>query len=145
MGADFVIAVDLNHNIVGRKEPEISTPDSNLELLEKKNGLLSAQRHKILEALNKRIEAVDFPALTQIRQWAARDPLPNIFEVLGTSSSIMATQITTMRLKTDPPDLLIRPDLGYIKFLEYDRAQETIAEGYREARVRLDALIVKGE
>ncbi|MBL0712847.1 MAG: patatin-like phospholipase family protein [Desulfosarcina sp.] len=145
MGADFVIAVDLNHNIVGRKEPEISTPDSNFELLEKKNGLLSVQRHKILEALSRRIEAVDFPVLTQIRQWAARDPLPSIFEVLGTSSSIMATQITTMKLKTDPPDLLIRPDLGHIKFLEYDRAQETIAGGYREAKVRLDALIQKEE
>ena len=83
MGAYFVIAVDLNHNIVGKKETEISTPDSNFELLEKKNGLLSGQRYKILEALNKRIEAVDFPALTQIRQWAAREPFPSIFEVLG--------------------------------------------------------------
>ncbi len=141
MGADFVIAVDLNHNIVGRKESKISTPDSNFELLEKKNGLLSVQRSKILEALNKKIEAVDFPALAQIRQWAAREPLPNIFEVLGTSSSIMETQITTTRLQTDPPDFLIQPDLGHIKFLEYNRAQETIAEGYREARVLFDKLI----
>jgi len=141
MGADFVIAVDLNHNIVGRKESEISPPDSNFELLEKKNGLLSVQRSKILEALNKKIEAVDFPALAQIRQWAAREPLPNIFEVLGTSSSIMETQITTTRLQTDPPDFLIQPDLGHIKFLEYNRAQETIAEGYREARVLFDKLI----
>jgi NTE family protein len=141
MGADFVIAVDLNHNIVGRKESKISTPDSNFELLEKKNGLLSVQRSKILETLNKKIEAVDFPALAQIRQWAAREPLPNIFEVLGTSSSIMETQITTTRLQTDPPDFLIQPDLGHIKFLEYNRAQETIAEGYREAGVLFDKLI----
>jgi hypothetical protein len=58
-----------------------------------------------------RIEAVDFPALTQIRQWAAREPLPSIFEVLITSSSIMETQITTTRLQTDPPDFLIQPVL----------------------------------
>jgi len=141
MGADFVIAVDLNHNIVGRKESKISTPDSNFELLEKKNGLLSVQKNKILEVLNRRIEAVDFPALTQIRQWAAREPLPSIFEVLITSSSIMESQITTTRLQTDPPDFLIQPDLGHIKFLEYNRARETIAEGYQEARVRLDLLL----
>jgi NTE family protein len=141
MGADFVIAVDLNHNIVGRKESKISTPDSNFELLEKKNRLLSVQKNKILEALNRRIEAVDFPALTQIRQWAAREPLPSIFEVLITSSSIMETQITTTRLQTDPPDFLIQPDLAHIKFLEYNRARETIAEGYQEARVRLDLLL----
>ena len=141
MGADFVIAVDLNHNIVGRKKSKISTPDSKAELFEKKNGLLSVQRHKILEALNRRIEAVDFPALNQIRKWAAREPLPSIFEVLITSSSIMETQITTIRLKTDPPDLLIRPDVGHVKFLEYNRALETIAEGYREARSQFDKLI----
>jgi NTE family protein len=141
MGADFVIAVDLNHNIVGRKESKISTPDSNFELLEKKNRLLSVQKNKILEALNRRIEAVDFPALTQIRQWAAREPLPSIFEVLITSSSIMETQITTTRLQTDPPDFPIQPDLAHIKFLEYNRARETIAEGYQEARVRLDLLL----
>ncbi|MBW2635759.1 MAG: patatin-like phospholipase family protein [Deltaproteobacteria bacterium] len=107
MDADFVIAVDLNHNIVGRKESKISTSDSNFELLEKKNGLLSVQRYKILETLNRRIEAADFPALTQIRQWAAREPLLSIFEVLITSSSIMESQITTTRLQTDPPDFLI--------------------------------------
>ena len=56
------------------------------------------------------------------------------------SSSIMETQITTTRLQTDPPDFLIQPDLGHIKFLEYNRARETIAVGYQEARVRLDLL-----
>lgn len=36
-----------------------------------------------MEALNRRIEAVDFPVLIQIRQWATREPFPSIFEVLG--------------------------------------------------------------
>jgi predicted acylesterase/phospholipase RssA len=64
-----------------------------------------------------------------------------VFEVLITSSSIMESQITTTRLQTDPPDILIQPDLAHIKFLEYNRARETINLGYQEARVRLDLLL----
>jgi NTE family protein len=46
-------------------------------------------------------------------------------------------QITATRLATDPPDLLIRPKLGDVRFLEFHRAEEAIAEGYREAMVQL--------
>jgi NTE family protein len=46
----------------------------------------------------------------------------------------MEAQITAARLKTDPPDLLIQPDLGHIRFLEFNRAQETIAAGYEATK-----------
>ena len=142
MGADFVIAVDLNHNIIAkRKSKKPAIPDSSPALSEKKDDQPPGKRIKILEALNKKIGTVDFPALTQIKRWTAREPLPSIFEVLVTSSSIMETQITSTRMKTDPPDLLIRPDLSHIKFLEYYRAREAIAEGYHEARFQLDKLM----
>jgi len=72
-----------------------------------------------------------------VRQWLQRDPAPNIFEVLTTSISIMETQITGIKLATDPPDLLIQPRLGHIRFLEFHRAQEAIDEGYREATTQL--------
>lgn len=133
MGAEFVIAVDLNHNIIGNNGFE-KTPgrDSGKEFSDKKGRQNPEKRNKLVEALNKRIGAVDFPALTHVRQWMKREPLPSIFEVLATSASIMETQITAIRLKTDPPDILIQPNLGHIKFLEYNRAKEAIAEGYKE-------------
>jgi NTE family protein len=62
------------------------------------------------------------------------DPVPNIFEVIINSINIMEAQITTARLKTDPPDLLIQPDLGHIRFLEFNRAQEAIVAGYEETK-----------
>ena len=46
----------------------------------------------------------------------------------------MEAQITTARLKTDPPDLLIQPDLGHIRFLEFNRAEEAIFAGYEETK-----------
>jgi len=64
----------------------------------------------------------------------ARDPMPNIFEVLMTSINIMETQITATRLKADPPDVLIQPHLGHIRFLEFNRAEEAIVAGYEETK-----------
>ncbi|MBW2169671.1 MAG: hypothetical protein JRG69_10505 [Deltaproteobacteria bacterium] len=68
----------------------------------------------------------------------SRDPLPNIFEIIMSSINIMETQITTTKLKTDPPDLLIQPKLGHLKFLDFHRAKEAIFEGYRETKLCID-------
>ena len=56
------------------------------------------------------------------------------------SINIMEAQITATKLKTDPPDLLIQPNLGHIRFLEFNRAQEAILEGYEETKARLGQL-----
>ena len=135
MGADFVIAVDLNHNII-KNNGLCKTPDSDssTRFSEKKGRQNPEKRNKLVEALNKRIGAVNFSALTQAKQKMKKEPLPSIFEVLTTSISIMETQITAIRLKADPPDILIQPNLGHIKFLEFNRAKEAIAEGYKEGR-----------
>ena len=142
MGADFVIAVDLNHDIVGKKAPVLSHENMNSD---KEPVKTLPEKNKILNALNKRVRAIDIPTLTQIREWAGMDdPLPNIFEVLVTSINIMETQITATNLKTDPPDILIQPNLGHLKFLEFNRAKEAIAEGYEEGRKQIKKFLEKG-
>jgi len=60
-----------------------------------------------------------------------KEPMPSIFEVLTSSINIMEDQIKTIRLKTDPPDILIQPNLSHLKFLEFNRAKEAIDEGYK--------------
>ena len=138
MGADFVIAVDLNHNIIGNTESgKITNIDSNKKSLKKKNRQGQERKNKLVEALNKRIKAVDFPALTHVKEWMNKEPLPSIFEVLTSSIDIMETQITAIRLKTDPPDILIQPNLGHLKFLEFNRAKEAIDEGYKVSREKI--------
>jgi NTE family protein len=92
---------------------------------------------RIAQDLTNRLNEFSSPALSQVRQWLHRDPVPNIFEVLTTSINIMEVQITATKLATDPPDLLIQPKLGDIRFLEFHRGEEAIAEGYREAAARL--------
>lgn len=145
MGADFVIAVNVNHDIMS-KRGIAQPPPADLNEQRARTSDQHAQKKKssIIEALNKRIGWVDFPVLSQVRRWTAKDPQPSIFEVLVASINIMEAQITAIRLKNDPPDLLFQPNLGHIRFLEFNRAEEAIAEGYREAAARLDTLFKKG-
>ncbi|MBW1858070.1 MAG: patatin, partial [Deltaproteobacteria bacterium] len=136
MGADLVIAVDLNHDIIGKKGvKKASISNSDNMALGKEIGNSFTEGNRILNALNKKVRAIDIPKLTQIKQWMARDPMPNIFEVLMTSISIMETQITDTKLKTDRPDMLIQPHLGRIRFLEFNRAEEAIVAGYEETKL----------
>jgi predicted acylesterase/phospholipase RssA len=43
----------------------------------------------------------------------------------------------------DPPDLLIQPHLGHIKFMEFNRAQEAIDAGYKETMRKAGKMIAK--
>lgn len=130
MGADFVIAVDLNSDSMPRKRPRPSTAGI-------RRGLGVGEDHPLALSLREKISALDLSVVMQIRTWLERDSSPDIFEVLLTSIRIMQTQITRSNLKSDPPDLLIQPNLGHINLMEFHRAEEAIAEGYRAAKSQL--------
>lgn len=137
MGADFVIAVDLSHRVVGgRFSREVPAPPRE----EEQDTRVTELKNRIAQALSARMARVRVPALDQIRRWRSRQPLPSIFDVMTTSISIMETLITTARLRADPPDLLIQPKVGHLRSLEFHRAGEAIAEGYREAAHRLGGM-----
>lgn len=80
----------------------------------------------------------------RVREWLTRDAAPNIFEVLGGAVLIMEERIAEMRLRIDPPDLLIQPNVGHIRFFDFHRAAEVIAEGYRAAKEALSQWIPAG-
>ena len=135
MGADYVIAVDLNADIIDKRSANgIAPVDPSSEYVIDQPP---PQKRRIAQDLTSRLNEFSSPALSQVRLWLHRDPVPNIFEVLTTSINIMEAQITRIRLATDPPDLLIQPRLGHIRFLEFHRAQESIDEGYRETTAQL--------
>lgn len=146
MGADFVIAVDLNHGIANDKGfRQTASPISRGPHSRTDAGNTTEKNNKILELLNARFAAVDFPALSQLKEWMRAERAPSIFEVLTSSINIMEAQITETKLKTDPPDLLIQPNLSHLKFLEFNRAEEAIAEGYRAAKVQLNRIFKEGD
>jgi len=143
MGADIVIAVDLNHGIVAGK---------NLKPLLNTGKMDSAEDHApgmfsrwvgdyrlSMKDIRQKLLAGGNPVSAQFRQWVSEEPLPSIFEVLLASINIMETHITKTRLCLDRPDVTIQPPLGHIRFLEFDRAEEIIEIGYRSAIAQLAA------
>lgn len=155
MGADFVIAVDINHYLVhghttrrrklsSREDPEAKRREKDgsvtkqalpLFLKELKRKLREdvIARNKVLAHLNAQLEKVHLPELAAFREAFERDDVPSILEVLLTSTAIMETRIGDYRMKLDRPDLLILPEVGEIRSHEFSRGEETIAEGYRAA------------
>ena len=113
LGAEYVIAVDLNTHQVGKsfrknhnkKKPELQN-NSSLDLKGWYNRIV-----------NKMFENDDAKAE------------PGFFDVLSNSISIMQDRITRSRMAGDPPDILLRPDLSEIEIMEFDKAEIAIDKG----------------
>lgn len=54
---------------------------------------------------------------------------PSLFGVMVSSLNIVQDRLARSRLAGDPPDVLIVPRVGHIGLMEFDRAEELIAEG----------------
>ncbi len=143
MGAKLVIAVDLNHEIVAGKAPKslskTSESSENSRFVQTLSRMGGTKYLSAVERINLSLQSMDNPALKQIQAWLAEESLPNIFEVLLSSINVMETQITRTRLQMEPPDLLIQPKLGHIRFLEFNRAEEIINIGYEETCKQLES------
>lgn len=144
IGADIVIAVDLNHEIIAGKnlKPLLATEKASSaehDVFDMFSRWVGDYRMSMKD-IRQRLLAGDNPASAQFRKWTSAEPLPSIFEVLLASINIMETRITQTRLQLDEPDVIIQPPLGHIRFLEFDRAEEIIAIGYRHAQWQLASL-----
>ncbi len=103
MGADYVIAVDVTHDLPGgggAKRTLLPDLDGMPHGGEPENG--STWKSAPLATVGERIMSVDVPGLTQIKHWLAREPMPNIFEVLMASMNVMERQIAELRLRAEP-------------------------------------------
>lgn len=121
LGADFVIAVNLNLPLarsearepVSQNKPQATETlsiDDSAELFARWSGLLD-----------------NF--VSSIR--SDRQPSePGMIEVLLTTISIMQNQISRSRMKGDPPDLTVNPLLDDFNLMDFHRAAEAIEAGY---------------
>lgn len=141
MGADIVIAVDLNYKIIKGNHPAKPEPHTDNTVMQVLSRLGGERYQAAMERIEKRLHSWDdIPTLVQAREWLEEESLPNIFEVLLNSINIMETQITSNRLKIDPPDVLVQPPLGDVRFLEFNRAEEIISIGYETMRQHIEKL-----
>ena len=97
-------------------------------------GAAAARLHEVLLAMNN-------PAAMQLDAWVHRAPMPGILDVLMSAIYVMQAKIAKANLERHPPDLLIRPSLGSIRFMDFDRAGEIIELGYQAAKRALVAWV----
>lgn len=129
LGAERVIAVNLNAGIVGRRISGISRTAAAEHQARPETTLverLTAQLREQAGVLKNQV--------------LGEDDRPGLFDVVSSSVHIMQDRITRGRLEDDPADVLLEPRLGAIGLLEFDRAAEAIAAGrdcVRQALPRL--------
>ncbi|RDE24501.1 patatin [Motiliproteus coralliicola] len=123
LGADIVIAVNLNGDIVGKRPRE---PQAQSETVPKtSNGVVD----RISDLVSEYTASVFTPTKDD------NEP-PSLFDSIAGSINITQDRITRSRMAGDPPDILLSPKLGHIGLLEFYRADEAINEG-RDSVVRL--------
>lgn len=132
MGADVIIAVNLNSDLVGRH--------INSRSEQKKS--VGAEERDLFNQLLKKLNSGMLES--KLARWAGErkqgPSVPGLFEVMASSINIMQDRITKSRMAGDPPDVLISPRLAQLGLLEFDRADEAIAEGYDSVQ-RMEAAI----
>ena len=74
------------------------------------------------------LELLD-PGDTKELTIAKNERTPGYFDVIANSINIMQDQITRTRLAGEPPHVMLVPRLRDIALLEFNRANEAIAEG----------------
>ena len=112
LGADIVIAVNLNGDIVGKRfdQPEVENNEH-----EGIGGKISALVREYTNLPFFDPEDVDQP--------------PSLMHAIAGSVNITQDRITRSRMAGDPPDIVFSPKLSDIGLLELYRADEAITEG----------------
>lgn len=115
LGADMVIAVNLNGDIVGR---HVSSEQNETEHEPGVIGRVAAAVKRYSRGGQERDDA-DAPER------------PGTLDTVFGAVDIMQERITRSRMAGDPPDVLLVPRVGGLTLMEFYRAEETIRVGAR--------------
>lgn len=127
LGADIVIAVDLNADLIGRHlrhgPAQAAVPASEPSIGWLQNLQRSLGWHRDEAAAQ-----------------GATPPIPPVLEVLTSGIHIMQVRITRSRMSGDPPEFTIAPRLSHLSLLDFHRAREAIEAGEQAAQESLGLL-----
>lgn len=113
LGADVVIAVNLNSDIIGKRRRRAEAAAEK-----EAQGLLASFRRQAREVSNS-----IFPGNGE------KQAPPGIIYTVSSSVYIFQDRITRSRFETDPADVIVEPKVGDIGLLEFHRAAEAIGKG----------------
>ncbi|MFC0225822.1 patatin-like phospholipase RssA [Serratia aquatilis] len=126
MGADIVIAVDLQHDAHLMQQDLFSVP-SDIAEVEVDNIDVGNWRERMRERINRiMLKKVNFT--------------PTAMEVMSTSIQMLENRVKRSRMASDPPDVLIQPYCPQISTLDFHRASEAIEAGRLAVEKQIDIL-----
>jgi NTE family protein len=131
MGADLLIAVDLNSDLLGRHlKPRPQAAKAT-------GKRAPAEPDSLTDVVMARIQS----GMSQlgINHHDGSEP-PAMLDVLASSINIMQVLITRSRLAGEPADVLVAPQLAELGLMEFHRAATAIDAGRRAVEVALPAL-----
>lgn len=123
MGAEILIAVDLNSDVVGNHQHPAPQPD-----------MPTSQVGEWIRKLQDNLDSL-MPGHAP-----EEPPQPSMFQVVASSLNIMQVRITRSRMAGEPPDVIVAPRLGHFDLLDFHRAGEAIDEGRRAVEACLPSL-----
>lgn len=131
LGARYVIAVNLNFDILGRGSV-ISMPEA----------LYAEQDDQLHPAVEEAGQAKTGVRALLHRQFFGRgDGAPGISTVMVDAFNIVQDRIARSRLAGDPPDAMLSPRLQDVGLFDFHRAEETIERGSQAVERQLDDII----
>lgn len=152
LGADFVIAVDLNSeksNMIAKTQKPYFPDDKRRQPTTPEVPVMTDEQETLSEDPPPARPPEDEDAsrfgnllvkgrqyLQQIaerRQFNKENKVktPDLFAVMSGCIDIMQDRITRSRLAGEPPDVVLQPKLGRYGIMEFDKANELIEEGER--------------
>lgn len=125
LGADIVIAVDLQHDAHLMQQDLLSvTPQSE----EDERAAAVDWRGRLRQRFSKM-------AQRKINQ------TPGAMEIMSTSIQVLENRLKRNRMAGDPPDVLIQPFCPQISTLDFHRAEEAIEAGRVAVEKKMDELL----
>jgi len=142
MGAEIVIAVNLNGDLIGRhffvhgSDDETTEEESErlLAEIEEKDSVVAKWAAKMKAGFGVRLDSY----ISSLRK--KESPDPGLFDVMAGSIDIMQDRITRSRMAGEPPDIHITPRLSHIGLMEFDLARECIKEGRAATKLKKEEI-----
>ena len=129
MGADIVIAVDLNADLLGRHLKPKSAKSARKRSAPRTETLADTMMARIQSGVSQ----------LGIRPSGGSE-VPAMLDVLASSINIMQVLITRSRLAGEPPDVMVMPHLADLGLMEFYRADSAIDAGRRATEAILPQL-----
>ena len=131
LGADVIIAVNLNGDLVGRRVHRRNRARS-------RRSLRAAVLDRLSKEMPNGLRGAAGLIAPQLLGTGTRSL--GYFDVIFGAINVMQDRITRNRMAGDPPDVILSPGLRQIGLLEFNRAEEAIEEGHAAVDEMLPAL-----